>query len=425
VLVARSKDAAGQGVLLLGLADQILALLRLAPDHRLEALKSAQGLDGEWSAALRYALGGTEINGKTRSLWVAAARARAPFDQDTKLAKLFGADVRGADLPPRLAPRVSYRSYSSNKMFAVVAVAADGSEGDRTGDARAGRCPGPLAEPEHCLTTVDLAEPARLTSLRAYDTDDGFRAGSWAPALWPQHPEPLFAVAALAACMIDGNDYVRPGNVPLADGLKLILDPDVPIGPMALFMLCRGLNAIDAAAVQATVDALIAAIDDGRLDGDTLGQAMHAFLGTGLVFGKRWPDRLKEVARSSPVGRQVVRRALERAMHPVTPLRKLRDVHAWIETLHELSIDAGEATNDPLAREGLAQILKAGKSRKPAQALLDLASAEPGTHRTAAAAHAIRQRLVRAERWASLTKHANGITSAPKGVLTRNLKTCP
>jgi hypothetical protein len=117
VLVARSKDAAGQGVLLLGLADQILALLRLAPDHRLEALKSAQGLDGEWSAALRYALGGTEINGKTRSRWVAAARARAPFDQDTKLAKLFGADVRGADLPPRLAPRVSYRSYSSNKML--------------------------------------------------------------------------------------------------------------------------------------------------------------------------------------------------------------------------------------------------------------------------------------------------------------------
>jgi hypothetical protein len=32
-----------------------------------------------------------------------------------------------------------------------------------------------------------------------------------------------------------------------------------------------------------------------------------------LVFGKRWPDRIKEVARSSSLGRQVVRRALERA----------------------------------------------------------------------------------------------------------------
>lgn len=406
VLVARSKDTARRGLTLLGIADQILALLRLAPDYRSKGLRAARDIDGEWGAALRYALGGTVVKGKTRSLWVAAARARAPFDQDTQLAKSFGAGVRGADLPPLLTPHVSYRSYGSAKMYAVAAVAADGRVGGDIGDERAGQRSGPLADSERCLPTVDLAEPARLTSLRAYDTHDGFRAGGWAPALWPQHPEPLFAVAALAACMIDGNDYDRPGNVPLADGLKLILDPDVPIGAMALFMLCRGLNAIDAAAVQATVDALIAAIDDGRLDGDTMGQAMHAFLTTGLVFGKRWPDRLKEVARSSSLGRQVVRRALERAMHPATPLRKLRDVHAWIETLHELSIEAGEAIDDPVAREGLAQFLKAGKARKPAQALLDFASAEQAAHRAAAAAYAIRQRLARAERWATLTTHA-------------------
>jgi hypothetical protein len=158
--------------------------------------------------------------------------------------------------------------------------------------------------------------------------------------------------------------------------------------------------------VQATVDALIAAIDDGCIDGEALGEAMHALLMTGLVFGKRWPDRLKDVARSSPLGRQVVRRALERAMHPGEPQRKLRDVHAWIETLHELSIEAGEAVKDPLAREGLAQVLKSGKSRKPAQALLDLASAQSEAHRAVAAAHAIRQRLARAERWATLTKQA-------------------
>jgi Family of unknown function (DUF6493) len=404
VLVARSKDAVRRGLPLLGIADQILALLRLVPDHRPAALKAAQDLDGEWGAALRYALGGTAAKGKTRSLWVAASRARAPFDQDMQLAKSFGAGVRGADLPPLLTPQVSYRSYGSAKLYAVVAVAAEGREGDDTGDERSGQRSGRLAKPENCLTTVDLAEPPRLKTLRAYDTHDGFRAGSWAPALWPQHPEPLFAVAALAACMIDGNDYERPGNVPLADGLKLILEPDVPIGPMAMFMLCRGLNAIDAAAAQATVDALIATIDDGRLDGDTLGQAMHAFLSTGLVFGRRWPDRLKEVARASPLGRQVVRRALERAMHPATPQSKLRDVHAWIETLHDLSIEAGAAVEDPLTREGLAQFLKAGKARKPAQALLDLASAQSEAHRSAAAAHAMRRRLARAERWATMTK---------------------
>jgi hypothetical protein len=69
-----------------------------------------------------------------------------------------------------------------------------------------------------------------------------FHAGSWVSAIWPQHPEPVFAVSAMAACMIDGNAWQRPANEPLAAGLKLILDPDVPVGPMALFMLCRGLN---------------------------------------------------------------------------------------------------------------------------------------------------------------------------------------
>jgi hypothetical protein len=41
-------------------------------------------------------------------------------------------------------------------------------------------------------------------------------AGTWAPAFWPQHPEPLFALAALSACMLDGN--VNRVAVDLANG---------------------------------------------------------------------------------------------------------------------------------------------------------------------------------------------------------------
>jgi hypothetical protein len=407
VLVERSKEAAKNGVALLGIADQVLALLRLAPDRRPEGLTAARGIGGEWGAALRYALGGDAKPGKTRALWVAAARARAPFDEDKTVAKLVGRGTRGGDLPPGLAPRVFYRSYGSDWVFAEVAIAADdadtagcafGREAHRPWDA-AEESPR-QAEPEQCLTTVDLSIPTRLALLRGYHTDDGFRAGTWELALWPQHPEPMFALATLSACMIDGNSGNRPGNAPLAEGLKLVLEPDVPLGSMALFMLCRGLNAIDAGAAQATVDALIAAIADGRLDGATLGQAMHAFLMTGLVLGKRWPARLKEVAASSALARQVVRRALERTMHPGEPQRKLRDVHAWIETLHELSIEAGEAIGDPLARDGLARFLKGGKGAKPAQALLDLPLSDGGPVRSAAAVHAIRQRLGRAEGWA-------------------------
>jgi hypothetical protein len=405
VLVDRSKKA---GKELLGVADQILALLRLPPDNRSQALKAASDVAGEWGAALRYALSGDERPGKTRSLWVAAARGRAPFDEDARVAGLVGSGTRGADLPLRLTPRISYRSYT-NVTVAEVAVVTDDTaaegcvSGEEVFDRRRDTQDARDVDPDHCLTTVDLANPSRLRMVNTYYHGSRHGSGNWATALWPQHPEPVFALAALAPCMIDGNSGIRSGNEPLANGLKLILDPDVPIGPMALFMLCRGLNAIDPAAAQATVDALIAAIEDGRLDGESLGQAMHAFLMTGLVFGKRWPTHLKEVAHASILAHQVVRRALERALHPGEPQRKLRDIHAWIETLHELSIEADEAIGDPLARDGLNRFPKGGKAAKSAQALLDLAPGN-GMTRSAAAAHAIQARLARAGRWAARAK---------------------
>ena len=164
VLVERSKEAAKDGMALLGVADQILALLRLAPDRRPEALTAARGIDGEWGAALRYALGGDAGPGKTHALWVAAARARAPFDEDRTVAKLVGRGTRGADLPPRLAPRILYRSYGTSRMFAEVAIAADDADTeacafgmdayrwwDVVEDAPRN------AAPEHCLPSVDLA----------------------------------------------------------------------------------------------------------------------------------------------------------------------------------------------------------------------------------------------------------------------------
>jgi hypothetical protein len=86
--------------------------------------------------------------------------------------------------------------------------------------------------------------------------------------------------------------------------------------------------------------------------------------------------------------------------HPGEPERKLRDPHAWVETLHELSIEAGEAIEDPLARDGLVRFLRGGKAAKPAQALLDLRLSDGRTVRSGAAVHAIHQRLRRAEGWA-------------------------
>ena len=68
---------------------------------------------------------------------------------------------------------------------------------------------------------------------------------------------------------------------------------------MATVMLCRGLNALDRATAQATADAVIRLIEDGRLNGETFGSAMQAFLKSRDLAPRRWPARIDDVANSS------------------------------------------------------------------------------------------------------------------------------
>jgi hypothetical protein len=398
VLVDRSRRAAGSDApTLLGVADQVMALLRLAP-NREQALGAACVLGGEWGAALRYALGGEESIGATPSIWVAAARSRAPFGEHPRLAELLGESAPGLDLPPSLA----YATEVEKGKWLAVGLRGNTGKIVRFGKEAFGsgrrRLTTPVQE-DRCFTTRSLSDPGCLGHLDTYQPGDMAHIPSWAAALWPQHPEPLFALAGLAACMIDGNVYMRPASEPLADGLKAILDPDVPVGPMAMFMLCRGLNAIDRAAGEATVDALVAAIDDGRIDGALLGAAMHEFLMGGLVVAKRWPDRLKDIARASPLALQVVRVALERALYPGAPIRDLRDMHAWLETLLELTAEARAAVEDEETRGGLRSYLAGGKAKKAAKALLEMKPLPSQGARDATAVHAATSRIARAERW--------------------------
>ena len=83
-LVERVARTQALGLKLLPI-DAALALLRLAPEGRREALDAASAIEGDLARALRFALGAEE--GPTRGdrraapLWVAAARARWP-DRD-------------------------------------------------------------------------------------------------------------------------------------------------------------------------------------------------------------------------------------------------------------------------------------------------------------------------------------------------------
>jgi hypothetical protein len=74
-------------------------------------------------------------------------------------------------------------------------------------------------------------------------------------------------------------------------------------------------------------------------------------------------------------------------------------MHAWLETLLELSIELRREIRDPDAREGIRRFLGNGKADKPAKALLALKAAGSLEARTSAALWALRERAARAERW--------------------------
>ena len=67
--------------------DLVAALLRVAVEGRDVALAAASALPGEAGTVARFALGGPPGTIRTRSLWVAAARSRAPFDDDPHVIK--------------------------------------------------------------------------------------------------------------------------------------------------------------------------------------------------------------------------------------------------------------------------------------------------------------------------------------------------
>ena len=391
----------------LGLADQCVALMRLSPEHRSEALAAAETLPGEWGAALRYALGGDEEIGSTLSLWVAAACSRAPFGKDEKLTGLVK-HAEFASVPPTFSAEISWDmsrgetgwAYFKIKGSRPGAAAVDfGSEmlaiknDDESGPANA----------QDSLTAVALSEPKFLCWLDPARTSPYNLYGSWARALWPQNVEPVFALSTKASCMLDGVVGFEPATEPLAEGLTAMFDTDVALGPMAYVMLARGFNTLDKPAAVATVDAMIATIEDGRFDADAFGEAMHQLLMGGIVVAKRWQPRLLDVARSSPLASFCIQHALQRALHPGEPQRPMRNMHAWLEVLLELSVDAGAAIDDELCREGLERHFNSGKAKTIARKLLGLKPNNPERHNAAAAAVALDGRIARAERWQRIT----------------------
>jgi len=367
VAVERSLAAQTPGApRALGVADKILTLLRLAPDRREEALRAAGEVRDEWGVALRHALGGAE-----EGVRIDEALASAAHGARMKLTD--GARGAGASVS-RVPGAGQFTDVAASEAVSPCA----GHES---------RCEG------QSLISRVVANPDRVRPLEEFS--DAFLLGDWARALWPQHPDLVF-VAGTRGKRFDS----EPGVCAIPEGVSLLLDPDVPSSPDALLLLALALDGEHKPTARAGVDALIAMIDDGRLDGESLGAVMHHYLALPHIVAKRWAPHLRDVANSSPAAAFVVRFALERALAAPAREPPVREIFSWIDLLRELCARTGAPVSDPRTRRGLEQHGGSGKAAKAARKLLAFSPGkEPQLPFHVVIEYALERRIARAERW--------------------------
>jgi len=373
--------------------DAHLALLRLAPDHRAAALGAAADFPGELGAALRYALGGDEAIGPTAALWIAASRARNPYAEDPAVEARHpqrGPDATCSCRPAIQVERWTYKDRDKVHVAFRLSVAVDP----------------PVPK------TAKADTPTVLLHLKAEADAPTLR---WLSTLWPAGREAWFTRGC--ACIGENLDWWE-ANWPYRIYLEALLEPDTDLNGMGGQLLGLGLGAKEPGESGLATDALIAAIDDGRVTASSLGEILATLAGLGahstieplkpggIMNGSRWSKTLGSASRNSPLHAEVVHGALLRLFGSAPSFRPA-DLVALLELLYELSITIGAAIDPPAARSYLTAI-KGGKSGKLAQALVALTANPQRPHLVQAAIQALTGRVERAERWNAMQLQCHG-----------------
>ena len=345
--------------------DLELALLRLAPENRESALLAAGKLRGEVGAAVRHALGSAEDEpiGANAGLWAAAARSRAPWADDHRVAERHHGLGPDAGLAARYAILVGVDSPGAYNRRAFIV--------DRLPRASATSVPD---TPISCLHGSHYVIGEVV---------------SWAATVWPMDLEPLLATGA----EIISNHHSGMTDVLVSQPFfPPLLDADVPLRSMARLFLVAALNATRAELSGLATDALITAISDGRLDGDNLGTALAEFARieeepyvppwkgptTGghpvrIVKLNRWAKALGNAARTSPLHSRAIARAISVVLRgSFSDIKPPANLNALLEVLKELLIETGEAFDDAEARDYLTCLKTSGKTASLIKDLLGL-----------------------------------------------------
>ncbi|MBI2214764.1 MAG: hypothetical protein HYU52_14050 [Acidobacteria bacterium] len=381
VLVERAR-AYQQAQMAIGRRDLLQALLRLAPEHRAEALGEANDLEREEGAVIRHALGATEEPrskgvlsrligglGGTRGawpLWAAAARARDPFGSDESLrdTPAAGYHYGAGAVSYSWTIRINKQQYvRANDYVVEIATSLE-----------------PRKDPEWPLSLFfERSERWTLGSV----ADVRYRQ-----AIWPSDPTPVFIKGIHS--IVDRMFRPAASFTPTAAYLEPLLDPNVRMSPLAELTLALALVAQDADARTMAVDAAITAIAGGRLLGDELGVIYSRLLPVeGFLKLGRVADAVNAIAPSSRLHQLACAHLLEELLAAINPPGP-RDLHSILSSYREILAATTRAADPRLS----ALIASASGTSKTSKLLKEIAAAT-GSRTTPADAYrsVLRHRL--------------------------------
>lgn len=358
--------------------DACFALLRLAPEGRKQALGQIAKCNSEVADAFRHALGAEGVKiGSHRALWASAARARHPYRDDERVQQKLG------DLGPDGAVAAKYASRWTIR----------GSGAYRFFDFHLEVTPR-IPKSANGIPTVELLSVSRRIGHGDLDW-----TARWLGYVWPAGREAYFAVGCQALGQnLDWWEAAWSNKILL----EPLLDANCPLGEVGRLLLCIGLFAKEPGEHGLATDALVAAIQDGRVDAQRLASPLIHFLQSGGVKPTRLAKALSIVARQSPLHSLVVRELLEAIMVQMLGTKKQvpKDLPQLLELLHELLAEAEESLSIPMLRELLAAQTGSGKLAQTAKAIVDLPERMNPAFRSTVVATALEVRVQRARKWA-------------------------
>ena len=323
----------------LGELDLIQALLRLAPEGRAEALAAARELRGTIGQLVRFALGASGVEPAARQgwwaavtsvgkgpadrplswpAWIAAARARRPFDAVPEMeATPVGAEAFAAR-PPVYRWQVRWREKKWGSPDPSVVIELDPPLGPR--------------EPSRPLALL-----CREQQQWSFGSTADVR---FAQLVWPIDPSPTLVAGCGALC----DRLFRPSSAytPTAVYLEPLFSPATPFGELAQLLAGLALVAQDADARTTALDVVAQLVRDGRCRGDELGR----------VYGSI--QRQQGLLKPGRVAEAIEQLRPHGSLHELACLRLLvellatieeppRDLFHLLQAYHELLTASGSA----------------------------------------------------------------------------------